>query len=780
MKNFKLIISFVVIPILIGMQAWFLYVSIRYPHLGINLIENGKGQWIIEKLDKESVSVRLGLEVGDVVTKINGNPPEKHFTVYKWRNIEQADTIEVSREGVPITFHVLAGKDIFTVTSFSYAGAVLSFFIAIILQKKIRTSKSAVYLSYVFFTIGITFTSLGASIRGDVLGKYIITVSMMLVPIVFLHFLIVFLKEKGEIQLPYRYVHYFYSLIILLSLLRITDIFVYSNYNIHQFSANVSILFFILGCLLNFIVLTYVYYKHRREASHFSIILKTIRFSLVISFAPLIFLSLLPLYLYKSEELVSSFYTSWFVLFFPLTFAYLIATKQLFDIHIVLRRVINTVIIALIPSLAIVLSTLLLFPDESSAQHLVIVFLLSLIVFSAILYSLEYLTTKLEAVLFPRKYYLHTALKKIAKNLEQISSFRDLRDIILVDIVNTLEVHGGAIVFQNPFSMETIKEGEIDTEEIERLIGSGVFEHPNYMFLEITSNEEHTSYLVMTRKKTNTRLGLEEIHWLNMIISYLAVSLENVHLIRKLTLRMEELAAQIPNASAGRELAWFRKLMFELQEKERMRIATDLHDTTMQDLFFLKHRLEALVDKYVASEEGKERGRNLMEYVDIINTNLRQSCFELYPYLLQEIGLVGTMRKVVEQEALICPFTIDFTAREVALIEEQDMETKRHLFRIFQELLNNAKKHSLAKNVQIHLITVSRYMMKLTYRDDGVGFEDKRQATRDIGQSGIGMEQLRSRVFHLNGQFELKTSRGKGVFIEITLPLRRMMSKQHA
>jgi len=136
MKNFKLIISFVVIPILIGMQAWFLYVSIRYPHLGINLIENGKGQWIIEKLDKESVSVRLGLEVGDVVTKINGNPPEKHFTVYKWRNIEQADTIEVSREGVPITFHVLAGKDIFTVTSFSYAGAVLSFFIAIILQKK--------------------------------------------------------------------------------------------------------------------------------------------------------------------------------------------------------------------------------------------------------------------------------------------------------------------------------------------------------------------------------------------------------------------------------------------------------------------------------------------------------------------------------------------------------------------------------------------------------------------------------------------------------------------
>jgi two-component system sensor histidine kinase ComP len=234
---------------------------------------------------------------------------------------------------------------------------------------------------------------------------------------------------------------------------------------------------------------------------------------------------------------------------------------------------------------------------------------------------------------------------------------------------------------------------------------------------------------------------------------------------------MQELAANMPNEQSSNEIVWFRKLMFELQEKERTRIANDLHDTTMQDLFFLKRRIASLMSRYALSKEDTEQMNGLIEYVEIINTNLRQSCFELHPHLLQEVGLIRTIHKVIDQEALLCSFELEFDADGAEEIELRDMETKRHVFRMVQELINNAKKHSQASIVSIRLTKVEGGFC-LMYEDDGVGFDTERVVRRDIGGSGIGMEQLRSRVLYLNGLFELDTGVGRGVKYTITLPMK--------
>ncbi|WP_158289484.1 sensor histidine kinase [Paenibacillus flagellatus] len=352
------------------------------------------------------------------------------------------------------------------------------------------------------------------------------------------------------------------------------------------------------------------------------------------------------------------------------------------------------------------------------------------------------------------------------------SSFRDLKDLILVDIVNTLQVYGGAIVFKYRDSTEIIRVGDILATDVEMLLNqSSQDEHPELTYIEINRHEEYTSYLVMTNKKSNTRLGLEEVNWLNLIISYLAVSLENVYLIRKLTVRLNRLAAQLPNEKEAHDINWFRKLTFELQERERVRIAADLHDTTMQDLFFLKRKLTALADKHELAAEAADTIRSIVDYVEIINVNLRQSCFDLHPYLLQEIGLVRTIEKIVERESYGCPFQIQFEAEGAYAIERRSLETKRHLFRIVQELLNNAKKHSGATLVVIRL-GVANGRFRLEYRDDGGGFDPDKLTAPDIGTSGVGMEQMRSRILHLNGQLELDAKPGGGVSIRITFPMK--------
>jgi two-component system sensor histidine kinase ComP len=234
---------------------------------------------------------------------------------------------------------------------------------------------------------------------------------------------------------------------------------------------------------------------------------------------------------------------------------------------------------------------------------------------------------------------------------------------------------------------------------------------------------------------------------------------------------MQELAAQVPNEEAGDDFVWFRKLMFELQEKERVRIATDLHDTTMQDLFFLKKRFAGIMDKLKMSQEQQEQFRSVIEFVEIINTNLRQSCFDLHPHLLQEIGLVQTVEKLVERESYESSFEIQFHTERAYLIEKWDLDTKRHLFRMIQEMITNAKKHSHANQVRIQLVTTND-TFSLLYEDNGVGFDEDRLVQRQIGASGIGMDQIKSRTLYLKGKYHLQTSLGSGVKIQITIPMR--------
>ncbi|GGA07576.1 hypothetical protein GCM10008018_61690 [Paenibacillus marchantiophytorum] len=391
------------------------------------------------------------------------------------------------------------------------------------------------------------------------------------------------------------------------------------------------------------------------------------------------------------------------------------------------------------------------------------------------LYAAEYWTTRLEPFLFPRKFILQSALKKISKNLGSISNLRELKEIILVDIVNTLQVLGGAIVFRHKDDTEVIYHGEIDTLEIEKLVNSStLLEHPSYTCIEMMGHEAYTGYLIMARKKTNTLIAKEEKQWLQLITSYLEVSLENVHLIRKLTVNLQRFASQLPHEATAQDIQWFRKVMFELQEEERIRIATDLHDTTMQDLFFLKRRLSTLADKSTLHKSDQEQLSSMNNFVDMINASLRQSCFELNPHLLKEVGLIKTLKMYIEKEAYSTPFELIFEVGSSSFIESKDLPTKRHIFRIVQELLNNAKKHSQATRVTIKMDDTNHFFY-MNYEDNGVGFNDNKGPELEIGASGMGIEQMRSRVLHLGGQMDFLTQQGNGTIFKIRIPIEEVI-----
>jgi two-component system sensor histidine kinase ComP len=762
------------IVVLCVLQFWLLYIPFKHNYLGINLELKNEHKWVIKSLDRAQPPNTF--QIGDIIHKIDGEDPENHHTVIKWRALEQAKSIEIIRDSQYYTYSTTDFKELANNQVLSFIAELISLTIAGILLKQIPNSKSSLHLALLFVTIALTFMALNSSIRGDATGKFVISSALSLVPIVFLHFIIVFFNEKTELKLPSKTVKILYAAVGANAMIRIT--FYYNDsitYFLYQYSTPVTLAIFTVSCLIIFVLLSKLFFKYRTSRSYAAIMIKSVWTAMFVSFTPILFISFLPR-LITGREWISSLYTSWFVLFLPLTFSYLIVTKRLYDIDVVMRRIAFTLIISIPPSIIITGVHSFIYQNDFSIKSVLLSFFTVTIILTFVLYSIEHMYTRLERFMFPRKHVLQAALKRISKDLTSTSSFRDLKDLILLDIVNTLQVYGGAIVFKYRDSMETIREGEIDQAAIEQLVSNDTpEEHPELMCFEINRHEEYTSYLIMTRKKSNTRLGLEEVQWLNLIISYLAVSLENVYLIRKLTDKLNRLASQLPDEQEAQDFNWFRKLTFELQERERVRIATDLHDTTMQDLFFLKRKLAAIGEKYPLPADAKESIGSLIEYVEIINVNLRQSCFDLHPYLLQEIGLVRTIEKIIERESYSCPFQIRFDAVGANAIERKDLETKRHLFRIVQELLNNAKKHSEATLVSIRL-TSSNGKFWLHYRDDGVGFDPDRLTAPDVGTSGVGMEQLRSRILHLQGHLELDAGRGTGVDLRISFPMKEGMT----
>lgn len=771
--NFRIFLVLLIL-LFIAIQSWFIYLTIRFPYLGINVSETETGEWFVSSFDKDGVHNEIDIRVGDTIVSIDGTPANEYFTIIKWESLEQADTIQIRRDGIDSSLSTKHINNALKLSILPLVAETICFLIAIILLKKIQNSRSAKLLAYVFFSVGGTFMGLIASIRGDALGKFVISSFMVFIPVLFMHFLIAFFKEKGNKQLSPKLLKYMYTIAAISLIVRLSFFFEGKTAHIlYRISFVSSIVFFIICISVVFGILLKLYYEHRKENSYLSTIIRVVWIALLISFSPIVAFSFIPRIFMKTEW-VSSLYSGWVVLIFPLSFAYLILTRQLYDIHVVLRRILFTVILSVVPSTVIVVINAMLFHQTESLKYYVFSFFIVLGIFTFVLYSAEHMYTRLERIMFPRKHFLQAALKKISKNLTSTSSFRDLKDLILVDIVNTMQVYGGAIVFRYRDSIEMIREGTIDQSDVEQFIesGTGAYDdHPDLMCFEINRHEEYTSYLIMTQKKSNTKLGLEEVQWLGLIISYLAVSLENVYLIRKLTVKLNRLASQLPNEQEAYDFNWFRKLTFELQEQERVRIAADLHDTTMQDLFFLKRKLTALGERKGLPADAKETINGLIDYIEIINVNLRQSCFDLNPYLLQEIGLVRTIEKIIERESFSSPFQIRFDASGAIAVERRDLETKRHIFRIVQELINNAKKHSEAAVISLRLTTISGQVV-LHYQDDGVGFDPEEMSVPDIGTSGVGIEQLRSRVLHLNGQLELDAHQGKGVSIRISFPMK--------
>ncbi len=199
--------------------------------------------------------------------------------------------------------------------------------------------------------------------------------------------------------------------------------------------------------------------------------------------------------------------------------------------------------------------------------------------------------------------------------------------------------------------------------------------------------------------------------------------------------------------------------------EERQRLARELHDSVTQALYSLTLFAEAGQDSIRGADlpQAKHYLGRLSETAQQALKEMRLLIYELRPLTLQQEGLVGALRQRLE--------TVERRAGvETQLVVDAPLDlpadVEQSLYRIAQEALNNALKHSAATQVAIHIGLEGR-ALQLEVIDNGQGFD--LEAFKD--RTGIGLASMRERAESLGGQLLIDSNPGQGTCIGVLIPL---------
>ena len=200
------------------------------------------------------------------------------------------------------------------------------------------------------------------------------------------------------------------------------------------------------------------------------------------------------------------------------------------------------------------------------------------------------------------------------------------------------------------------------------------------------------------------------------------------------------------------------------QEEERSRIAKDLHDGLGGLLSGVKLQLGAMKGNLFLSEENGHAFNRALDKLDESISEMRRVAHNMMPETLLKFGLRQALSDYCNGLSYKQTFTIDCEFR--GLENRISQSTEVVIYRIVQELINNAIKHSGASHILVQLIQQDEENLNITVEDNGKGF-DASQTTAITA----GLRNVSSRVKYLNGKMDIQSQPGNGtsVYIECKL-----------
>jgi PAS domain S-box-containing protein len=237
-----------------------------------------------------------------------------------------------------------------------------------------------------------------------------------------------------------------------------------------------------------------------------------------------------------------------------------------------------------------------------------------------------------------------------------------------------------------------------------------------------------------------------------------------------LTLRAEVQQRRVAQERLLENQAHLRKLASELssaEDRQRRRIASDLHDRLSQGLVAAKLKLEALVEAEAGSS-NRDGFDQVLESLSELVEETRSVMFDLCPPMLYDLGLSAAVeeytRHFAQNTGLECEFVDDGEDKPLS------GELRSFLYRAIRELLLNVSRHAQAGRAVVSLSRATK-TVRISVEDDGVGFKLEQIDTAHKRGHHFGLYNVRERLSYFGGWMLQESEPGKGSCVTMIVPI---------
>ena len=206
------------------------------------------------------------------------------------------------------------------------------------------------------------------------------------------------------------------------------------------------------------------------------------------------------------------------------------------------------------------------------------------------------------------------------------------------------------------------------------------------------------------------------------------------------------------------------RMMLDAQETERRRIARELHDEIGPVLSSVKISLLNLSRATDLMPQVEES----LGMVDRAILQVRELALDLRPSVLDDLGLAAALRWYLYRQGQSAGFVAEFRASLEEMRPAAPVEVA--CFRIAQEAVTNIVRHAQARNVRLEL-DLDEGELRLTIRDDGVGFNVSVARARAAQGASMGLLGMEERVQLARGRAEIRSAPGEGTEIRVWFPV---------
>ena len=237
--------------------------------------------------------------------------------------------------------------------------------------------------------------------------------------------------------------------------------------------------------------------------------------------------------------------------------------------------------------------------------------------------------------------------------------------------------------------------------------------------------------------------------------------LEEIQKLENYMSSMEKFLGDLNNKSSDT-----RRQIVDVQEKERQRISRDLHDSSLQNLTHLVHKLE-LCSMYMDNDiiRAKLELATIQKNLKSVIEDIRNTIFDLRPMSFDDLGLKEAVERLLFRLKENSRIQIDYDLDDVS--HENDL-VLMNIFRSIQEACNNVIKHSNANSLFVSM-KILENNIDIVIQDDGIGFDIHNVELKKNNHFGLSV--IKERVDLLGGSLDILSEINKGTKITISIPI---------